>query len=98
MDDSSSDIETCLPDLSGFRLDEVAATGNHTLRRVVHRLTTGVSLAREPLAGFSSSAALLDEAGTPGSRILSTTRQTAEESAESQCPLSGFNSSLTTAL
>ncbi|WP_041254875.1 hypothetical protein [Frankia sp. EAN1pec] len=95
MDDSSSDIETYLPDLSVFRLDEVAATGNRTLRRVARHLAMEATRAGAPLSGFSSSAAPFGETGTPESRILPAALQSAEESAEFQQPPAGFQSSLT---
>ncbi|WP_154677021.1 hypothetical protein [Parafrankia discariae] len=92
MDDSSSDIETYLPNLSGFQLDEVAKAANSTLRRVARRVARDATLAS--LASFSSSNASFDEAGTPGSRIPPATPQPAEESAELQPWSAGFTSSI----
>lgn len=94
MDDSSSDIETLLPNLGAFRLDEVAATGNRTLRQVARRLAREASGAGLPLAGFQSSAAVFDEAGIPGSRIARTDLHAGQDSPEFQQPPAGVSPSI----
>ncbi|CAI7976060.1 conserved hypothetical protein [Frankia sp. Hr75.2] len=94
MDDSSSDIETRLPDLGVLRLDEVAATGNRTLRRVARRLAKEASRAGLPHAGFQSTATEFDEAGIPGNGILRNDLQTEGESSGFQRPAAGFTSSV----
>ncbi|MEX5707358.1 MULTISPECIES: hypothetical protein [unclassified Parafrankia] len=97
MNDSSSDIETRLPDLGTFRLDEVVATANRTLRQVARRLTREASGSNPPLAGFNSSATIFNETGTPGSRIPRTDLRTEEESAEIKQAPTGFSSSIAAA-
>ncbi|MCK9930342.1 hypothetical protein MXD62_24795 [Frankia sp. Mgl5] len=97
MDDSSSDIETRLPNLGGFQLDEVATTTNRRLRQVERRVVREAAQTGLPLSGFSSSAAPFDETSIPGSRIPPSTGRSAEESAEFQQSLPGFSSTLSTA-
>lgn len=95
MDDSSSDIETHLPDLGAFQLDEVAMTANRTLRQVARRLAREATRTGMPLAGFSASAVQFNEADTSERPILPTTAQATEESSEFQRPPAGSASSVT---